>query len=58
VIAQHAGGETEGERGRRGDGALRVISWVLVHTLFTLRYARLYYEEPEGGPPTCSEPPP
>jgi len=29
-----------------------VISWVLVHTLFTLRYARLYYgggEQPEGG---------
>ena len=25
------------------------VSWVLVHTLFTLRYARLYYEEPEGG---------
>lgn len=25
------------------------ISWVTVHTLFTLRYARLYYIDPEGG---------
>ncbi len=26
-----------------------VISWLLVHTLFTLRYARLYYRGDEGG---------
>jgi len=33
-----------------GLGILSVaVAWVLVHTLFTLRYARLYYEEPEGG---------
>jgi uncharacterized membrane protein len=25
------------------------LSWVLVHTLFTLRYARLYYRGKEGG---------
>ncbi|HEY5222365.1 MAG TPA: DUF1345 domain-containing protein [Microbacteriaceae bacterium] len=25
------------------------LSWVLVHTLYTLRYARLYYARPEGG---------
>ncbi|MHB8449995.1 MAG: DUF1345 domain-containing protein [Mycobacteriales bacterium] len=25
------------------------LSWALVHTLFTLRYARTYYEKPEGG---------
>jgi len=25
------------------------LSWLLIHTLFTLRYARLYYTEPEGG---------
>lgn len=25
------------------------VSWVLVHSLFALRYARLYYREPEGG---------
>ena len=24
-------------------------SWLLVHTLFTLRYTELYYTEPEGG---------
>lgn len=26
-----------------------VISWVTVHTLFTLRYARIYHTEPRGG---------
>lgn len=26
-----------------------VLSWFLVHTLFTLRYARLYYSAPHGG---------
>lgn len=26
-----------------------VLSWALVHTTFTLRYARLYYAEPVGG---------
>ncbi len=26
-----------------------VLSWALVHTIFTLRYARLYYQEPVGG---------
>ena len=26
-----------------------VVSWLLVHTLFTLRYARLYYSGDEGG---------
>ncbi|TFC48578.1 DUF1345 domain-containing protein [Cryobacterium sp. TMT1-21] len=25
------------------------LSWVLVHTLFTLRYASLYYAGPDGG---------
>jgi uncharacterized membrane protein len=25
------------------------LSWVLLHTLFTLRYARLYYGDTEGG---------
>lgn len=25
------------------------VSWVLVHTLFTLKYARLYYTDPVGG---------
>jgi uncharacterized membrane protein len=26
-----------------------VVSWALVHTVFMLRYARLYYGRPEGG---------
>jgi len=26
-----------------------VVSWVLVHTVFTVRYARLYYTGPDGG---------
>lgn len=26
-----------------------VLSWVLVHTIFMLRYAELYYANPEGG---------
>ena len=25
------------------------LSWILLHTLFALRYARLYYREPAGG---------
>jgi len=25
------------------------LSWALVHTVFTLRYARTYYKRPEGG---------
>lgn len=25
------------------------VSWILVHTLFTLKYARLYYNDPVGG---------
>jgi uncharacterized membrane protein len=26
-----------------------VLSWSMVHTMFTLRYARLYYTGPDGG---------
>jgi uncharacterized membrane protein len=26
-----------------------VVSWAVVHTIFLLRYARLYYGDPEGG---------
>lgn len=25
------------------------LSWLLIHTIFTLRYARLYYTAPDGG---------
>jgi uncharacterized membrane protein len=35
-----------------------VLSWALVHTLYTLRYAALYYGEPAGGIDfTSAEPP-
>ncbi len=26
-----------------------VLSWATVHTVFTLRYTRSHYQEPEGG---------
>ena len=26
-----------------------VLAWAVVHTIYTLRYARMYYAEPEGG---------
>jgi uncharacterized membrane protein len=26
-----------------------VLAWVVVHTIFTLRYARIYYGGPDGG---------
>ena len=26
-----------------------VLSWAVVHTMFALRYAHLYYSDPEGG---------
>ncbi|MGI9006439.1 MAG: DUF1345 domain-containing protein [Streptosporangiaceae bacterium] len=33
-----------------GLGVITVaVSWFTVHTIFTLRYALLYYSEPEGG---------
>jgi uncharacterized membrane protein len=33
-----------------GLGVLSVaLTWAVVHTVFTLRYARLYYDEPAGG---------
>lgn len=31
-------------------GALTVVlAWAVVHTVYTLKYARMYYEEPVGG---------
>lgn len=26
-----------------------VLAWAVVHTVYTLRYARMYYSDPEGG---------
>jgi uncharacterized membrane protein len=35
-----------------------VLSWTVVHTVFTLHYARLYYTEPVGGVDFSEEAPP
>ena len=39
-----------------------VLSWIIVHTVYALRYARAYYSEPDGGiefnekePPTYTD---
>jgi uncharacterized membrane protein len=38
------------EAGRVGLGlASVVLSWAMVHTIYTLRYAHLYYNGPDGG---------
>lgn len=46
-------GQAEQGGARAGLAALAVasvaLSWGLVHTLYTLRYARVYYTEPVGG---------
>ncbi len=46
--ASHAGGDLEYVEA--GFALVSVlISWVLVHTVFTLGYARLFYAQPVGG---------
>jgi uncharacterized membrane protein len=35
-----------------------VLSWIVVHTVFALRYARAYYSEPAGGIEFNEEEPP
>ena len=48
-----------GELARVGLGVASVVlSWALVHTLYTLRYAALYYGEPAGGIDFGSREPP
>jgi uncharacterized membrane protein len=48
VRAHHATGVDRGLLA--GLGVLTVaVSWTTVHTIFTLRYAQLYYTEPVGG---------
>lgn len=44
-------GSTQGAKGVfAGFGLFSVaVSWLTVHTLYTLRYAVLYYTEPDGG---------
>jgi uncharacterized membrane protein len=48
-----------GELVRVGLGVASVVlSWALVHTVYTLRYAALYYGEPAGGVDFSSPEPP
>src|SRR5215218_8780646 len=55
--AGKAGGSDELVRVGLGVASV-VLSWALVHTLYTLRYAALYYGEPAGGIDfTAPEPP-
>ena len=49
-VLTRAGGGSSAEFVQIGLGVLSVVlSWAMVHTLFTLRYAALYYGEPGGG---------
>lgn len=53
VVIVLVGSGNQSGLARFGSGALGVISltlsWVLVHTLYTLRYASIYYRGPDGG---------
>ncbi len=46
--AAHTTGEIRTIRAGLGVASV-AFSWSVVHTLFTLRYARLYYSGPDGG---------
>lgn len=48
VRARHTGGLTELLQVALAIASI-VLSWALVHTSFTLRYARMYYTGPDGG---------
>lgn len=57
AAAHSASGATAGLLA--GLGVLTVaVSWLTVHTIFTLRYALLYYAKPEGGVDFHQEEPP
>jgi uncharacterized membrane protein len=50
VLVQASGSSGLARGVLAGIGIVSVIlSWALVHTIYTLRYARLYYTEPIGG---------
>src|SRR4051812_31331227 len=46
--AGHAGASKQGPLTALALGSV-VLAWISVHTVFVLRYARLYYSPPEGG---------
>jgi uncharacterized membrane protein len=50
VLATSRSGHGWAEQGRIGLGVVSVLlSWAVVHTVFTARYARLYYTGIDGG---------
>lgn len=48
VRAGQAAGSTKALLIALGAGSV-IVSWLVVHTVYTLRYARSYYGEPAGG---------
>jgi uncharacterized membrane protein len=48
VTAGHLTGSAEALLVGLGAGSV-VLSWAMVHTIYTLRYAHLYYAGPDGG---------
>jgi uncharacterized membrane protein len=48
VFLRTTGGNEQVGRVTLGVGSV-VLSWALVHTIFTLRYAKLYYTGEDGG---------
>jgi uncharacterized membrane protein len=61
VNAAHSSGVTQTAHLLLGLGSVG-LSWALVHTVFTLRYARMYYADEDGGitfnqqePPTYAD---
>ena len=50
-VLSHQGSSSMSERAiRTALGIVSVVmAWAVVHTVYTLRYAKLYYTEPEGG---------
>jgi uncharacterized membrane protein len=62
AVALVIAGEASGAGARDARAALAVgsvvLSWTVVHTVFTCHYARLYYTGPEGGIDFNQERPP
>jgi uncharacterized membrane protein len=55
----HQGPGGISDAGRAALGVVSVVlSWGIVHTVYTLRYARIYYDEPVGGIDFNEEEPP
>lgn len=48
ALAKQSGGEARGLLAGLAVASV-VLSWLLVHTLYALRYASLYYAGPDGG---------